>query len=39
MPSTVDASKVDASLHDGILHIQVEKRPEVKPRKIEIKAN
>jgi len=39
MPSTVDASKVIANLRDGILHLQVEKRPEVKPRKIEVKAS
>jgi HSP20 family protein len=37
VPSTVDASKVVANLRDGVLHIQVEKRPEVKPRKIEVK--
>lgn len=38
VPSTVDPSKVVANLRDGVLHIQVEKRPEVKPRKIEVKA-
>jgi HSP20 family protein len=38
LPSTVDGSKVTADLHDGILRVQIEKRPEVKPRKVEIKA-
>ena len=38
LPTTVDASKVTANLHDGVLRVQVEKRPEVKPRKVEVKA-
>jgi HSP20 family protein len=38
LPSTVDGSKVTANLQDGILRVQIEKRPEVKPRKVEVKA-
>ncbi len=38
LPSTVDGSKITANLHDGVLRVQIEKRPEVKPRKVEIKA-
>ena len=38
LPSTVDGSKVTASMRDGVLRVQLEKRAEVKPRKVEIKA-
>lgn len=38
LPTTVDASKVVANLADGVLRVQVEKRPEVKPRKVEVRA-
>lgn len=37
LPSTVDSSKVTASCRDGLLHIEVEKRPEVQPKRIEVK--
>ncbi len=36
LPSTVDESRVDAKLVEGVLHLTIEKKPEVKPRKIEI---
>lgn len=39
LPSSVDPAKVSASLKDGVLRVQVDKRPEVQPRKIEIKAD
>jgi HSP20 family protein len=39
LPTTVDSSKVTAKITDGILRVQVEKRPEVKPRKIDVKAS
>lgn len=38
LPSTVDGSKVTANLQDGVLRVQIEKRPEVKPRKVAVKA-
>ncbi len=38
LPSTVDPARVEANLRDGVLSVQVEKRPEVKPRRIEVKA-
>jgi HSP20 family protein len=37
LPATVDGSKVTANLQDGTLRVQIEKRPEVKPRKVEVK--
>jgi HSP20 family protein len=38
LPTSVDESKVTASFKDGLLHIEIEKRPEVKPKKIEVKS-
>lgn len=37
LPAAVDEGKVDARLQDGVLHITLNKREEVKPRRIEIK--
>ncbi len=37
LPSTVDEGAVDAKLKDGILTLKLNKRDEVKPRKIEVK--
>lgn len=37
LPSSVDESKVEAKLVDGVLHVTLNKREEVKPRKIAIK--
>ena len=37
LPSVVDESKVEATLKDGVLHITLNKREEVKPRRIEVK--
>ena len=37
LPSSVDESKVDATLTDGVLHLKLHKREEVKPRKIQVK--
>lgn len=39
LPATVDASKIQATMRDGVLRVQVEKRAELKPRKIEVKAD
>jgi HSP20 family protein len=36
LPPTVDSSKVDAKLADGVLTITLTKREEVKPRKINV---
>ena len=36
LPDDVDPEKVDASYRDGVLHITVQRREEVQPRKIEI---
>jgi HSP20 family protein len=37
LPTTVDASDVDATLADGVLTLRLQKKEEVKPRKIEVK--
>ncbi|MFW6093598.1 MAG: Hsp20/alpha crystallin family protein [Pseudomonadota bacterium] len=36
LPEDVDPDKVDARYNDGVLHIQIGRREEVKPRKIEV---
>jgi HSP20 family protein len=37
LPSNVDSGKVNAELEDGVLTLRVEKSPEAKPKKIEVK--
>ncbi len=37
LPTSVDENKVEASLSDGVLHIKLTKREEVKPKRIEVK--
>lgn len=37
LPNSVSDGKVEASLADGVLHLKLHKREEVKPRKIEVK--
>ncbi len=37
LPSVVDDSAVTAELRDGILHVTLDKREEVRPRHIEVK--
>ena len=37
LPSTVDAEKVEATLKDGVLRIVLNKREEVKAKRIEVK--
>ena len=37
LPGTVDESSVEAKLEDGVLTLTIQKREEVKPRKIEVK--
>jgi HSP20 family protein len=37
LPNSVDENKVDAKYQDGVLRLTLNKREEVKPRKVEIK--
>lgn len=37
LPTSVDEAKVDAQLKDGVLRLTLNKREEVKPRRIEVK--
>ncbi|MCX5658969.1 MAG: Hsp20/alpha crystallin family protein [Planctomycetota bacterium] len=37
LPNLVDDSKVEAKLEDGVLRLKLQKREEVKPRRIEVK--
>ncbi|WP_295386924.1 Hsp20/alpha crystallin family protein [uncultured Thiodictyon sp.] len=37
LPEDVDPEKVEASYRDGVLHLSVARREEVKPRRIEVK--
>ena len=37
LPEDVDPDKVNASYRDGVLHVVVQRREELQPRKIEIK--
>lgn len=37
LPDTIDRDSVDADYNDGVLHVRVGKRPEVLPRKIEVR--
>lgn len=37
IPNAVDEQHVQAQLQDGVLHVTLNKREEVKPRKIEVK--
>jgi len=39
LPSAADPDKVDASFHQGVLTIQIAKRPEARGKKIEVKAH
>ncbi len=38
LPSTVDASKIEASYEDGVLEVTLPKAAEVKPKKITVSA-
>ena len=35
----LESDKVDASLKDGVLTLRIPKRPEIRPRKIEVRAD
>lgn len=38
LPNEVDADKVSAQFHEGVLTIELPKREEAKPRRVEVKA-
>ena len=38
VPANVDAAKIEASYEDGVLEVSLPKAPEVKPKKIAVKA-
>ena len=38
LPDYIDTAQVEAALQDGVLTLTLHKRPELKPRKIEVKA-
>ncbi|MGB0767755.1 MAG: Hsp20/alpha crystallin family protein [Phycisphaeraceae bacterium] len=37
LPTSIDPSNVDATLADGVLTLRLQKKEEVKPRRIEVK--
>ncbi|QDU58126.1 Hsp20/alpha crystallin family protein [Aeoliella mucimassa] len=37
LPETVDPETIEASLRDGVLQVTIGKRPELQPKKIEVK--
>lgn len=37
LPSTVDASKIEADFENGVLEVTLPKKPEVKPKKVAVK--
>ena len=39
LSSELESDKVDASLKDGVLTLRIPKRPEIRPRKIEVRAD
>ncbi len=39
LPENVDESRIDASSKNGMLHLMIAKREEVKPRSIEVKVH
>ena len=39
LPDTVDGQKVSANVKDGVLHVTLEKKPEARPKKIEVKGD
>jgi len=39
LPETVDSERIEAALKDGILSVYLAKRPELQPKKIQVKAN
>jgi len=39
LPETVNPDGIEAELKDGVLRLQLTKRPELQPKKIQVKAN
>ena len=39
LPETVDSEKIEAELKDGVLRLQLAKRPESQPKKVQVKVN
>lgn len=39
LPDTIDAEKIEAEIHDGILTVTLPKREEIKPRQISVKVS
>lgn len=39
LPDTVDPSTITAELNSGVLHVTITKRPELQPKKIEVKVS
>ncbi len=39
LPENADENRIEANAKDGVLYLKVAKRPEVKPRAIEVKVN
>ena len=39
LPETVDPERIEAELKEGVLRLHLAKRPELQPKKIQVKAN
>jgi HSP20 family protein len=38
LPETAKADEVDAEMHDGVLTIRIAKKPEVQPKRVQVKS-
>ena len=39
LPETVDPEGIEAELKDGVLRLSLAKKPELQPKKIQVKSN
>jgi HSP20 family protein len=39
LPETIDSERIEAGLKDGVLTVYLAKKPELQPKKIQVKAN
>ena len=39
LPETVDPERIEAELKDGVLRLTLAKKPELQPKKIQVKAS